>query len=116
MKFLVDAQLPRNVCKWLSELGHDASHTLDLPLKNKTPDIQIIDIAEREGRVVVTKDHDFVQSYLIFGKPKLLLISTGNISNLELEKIFKSNLQMITNTFEQHGYAELTSQLLIVHN
>jgi len=33
MKFLVHAQLPRKVCSWLSDLGHEAKHTLDLPLK-----------------------------------------------------------------------------------
>jgi predicted nuclease of predicted toxin-antitoxin system len=31
MKFLVDAQLPRRFCGWLTEAGHDALHTLDLP-------------------------------------------------------------------------------------
>ena len=45
MKFLVDAQLPRKVCSWLSDLGHEAKHTLDLPLKNKTTDHQITEIA-----------------------------------------------------------------------
>jgi predicted nuclease of predicted toxin-antitoxin system len=60
MKFLVDAQLPRSLASWLSSMGHDASHTLDLPLQNKTSDQQIVEIAEREGRVVITKDHDFV--------------------------------------------------------
>ena len=33
MKFLVDAQLPRKVCSWLSGFGHEAKHTLDLLLK-----------------------------------------------------------------------------------
>jgi predicted nuclease of predicted toxin-antitoxin system len=33
MKFMVDAQLPRKFVIWLSEAGHDALHTLDLPKK-----------------------------------------------------------------------------------
>jgi predicted nuclease of predicted toxin-antitoxin system len=38
-------------------------------------------MAMREGRVVVTKDTDFVTSFLLRGvPPKLPLISTGNIS------------------------------------
>jgi len=116
MKFLVDAQLPRSLASWLNSMGHDASHTLDLPLQNKTSDQQIVEIAEREGRVVITKDHDFVQSFLILGQPKLLLVSTGNISNLELKNIFHSNLGIISKAFEHHGFVELTNQMLVVHD
>ena len=65
MKFLVDAQLPRRLCYWLLERGHDAVHTLDLELGNRTPDLEIIRIADRDGRIVVTKDDDFVQSFLL---------------------------------------------------
>jgi len=42
MKFLVDAQLPRRMALWLSESGHDAKHTLDLPAGNRTPDAEVI--------------------------------------------------------------------------
>jgi len=38
MKFLVDAQLPRRLAYRLQDAGHDAVHTLDLPLANRTPD------------------------------------------------------------------------------
>jgi hypothetical protein len=33
MKFLVDAHLPKRLAAQLSATGHDAIHTLDLPLK-----------------------------------------------------------------------------------
>jgi len=33
-----------------------------------------------------------VQSFLIAGEPALLLISTGNISNADLEKVLRANL------------------------
>lgn len=60
MKFLVDAQLPRRLSRWLQELGHDARHTLDLPLGNCTPDAEVVRIADVEARIVITKDADFV--------------------------------------------------------
>ncbi len=69
----------------MTEAGHDALHTLDLPLKNRIPDIEIIALAMLDGRVIVSKDDDFVQAFLITGKPPLLLISTGNITNAGLE-------------------------------
>ena len=34
MKFIVDAQLPKSLARFLSERGFDAIHTLDLPRKN----------------------------------------------------------------------------------
>jgi predicted nuclease of predicted toxin-antitoxin system len=43
-------------------------------------------ISIQEERIVVTKDTDFFDSFLIRQQPyKLLLVSTGNITNAELE-------------------------------
>src|SRR5437868_6847154 len=69
MNFLVDAQLPRRMTAWLAAAGCDAIHTLDLPDANRTTDEQINDVADREQRVVVTKDADFVDSHLLRGRP-----------------------------------------------
>lgn len=60
MKFLIDAQLPRRFCSWLAAAGHDATHTLDLPQRNRTTDSEILDLAEQENRIVVTKDDDSI--------------------------------------------------------
>jgi predicted nuclease of predicted toxin-antitoxin system len=84
VNFLVDAHLPRRMTAWLSAAGCDAVHTFDLPDKNRTTDQELLDLADREQRVIVTKDSDFVDSHILNGRPaKLLLISTGNISNRE---------------------------------
>lgn len=115
MKFLVDAQLPRRFASWLNEAGHDALHTLDLPKKNKTTDDELIARAMRDGRIVITKDTDFVQSYLLTGKPPLLLISTGNICNAELEKIMRANLSGIETAFASGKFVEITREALVVH-
>jgi predicted nuclease of predicted toxin-antitoxin system len=80
MKFLVDAQLPRRLTKWLAGQGCDALHTLDQPLANASTDDEVTDFADRDGRVVVTKDSDFVQSHILRSRPqRLWLISTGNM-------------------------------------
>jgi predicted nuclease of predicted toxin-antitoxin system len=64
MKFIVDAQLPRRLAKFLQSLGYDAIHTLDLPQQNATPDSSINGISIAEERIVITKDADFVDSFL----------------------------------------------------
>lgn len=70
MKFMVDAQLPRRLSNWLREQGYDARHTLDLPEGNRIEDAQVVRIADQEGRIVATKDDDFVRSHLLRGEPK----------------------------------------------
>ncbi len=115
MKFLVDAQLSRRFASWLNEAGHDALHTLDFPKKNHTPDNELIARAMQDERIVVSKDADFVQSFLITGEPPLLLISTGNISNAELEKILRANLSAIEAAFATCRFVEITREALVVH-
>jgi predicted nuclease of predicted toxin-antitoxin system len=74
MKFLVDAQLPRVLARKLAAAGHDVVHTWDLPLGNRTPDETIADLAASEGRVVVTKDRDFVTTFTLQRSPPKLLL------------------------------------------
>ena len=117
MKFLVDAQLPRRLVRRLTAAGHEALHTLDLLLGNRTTDAAINKLSEREGYVVVTKDSDFVNSFLLSRRPyKLLLISTGNISNAELEVLFMSNLERIAEGFDTLDFIELDRKALIFHS
>lgn len=116
MNFLIDAQLPRRLTHWLHEAGHDGVHTLDLPLGNRTPDSVVNEISLRERRVVVTKDEDFVDSFLIYRRPyKLLLVSTGNIRNAELELLFHQNIEHIVESFDKYDFVEVDRTALIFH-
>ena len=115
MKFLVDAQLPRRTTTWLTVAGCEASHTLDLPDGNRTTDEQMNELAHSEQRVVVTKDADFVDSHLLRGRPsKLLLISTGNISNRELEALLVPLLPDIVREFQSHSFLEMGRTGLVI--
>ena len=115
MKFLVDAQLPLQLAQWLGLAGYDVRHTLDLPNGNRTTDREIVEVAMRDDRIVITKDSDFVQSFLLSGQPRLLLISTGNISNADLERLMGGNLPAIERAFSAHKYVELGRTSLLVH-
>jgi predicted nuclease of predicted toxin-antitoxin system len=82
MKFLIDAQLPRRLAHQLEVAGFETTHTLDLPQGNRTTDQSLITLSLKEQYVIVTKDSDFVESFLLKREPwKLLLVSTGNIGN-----------------------------------
>lgn len=115
MKFLVDAQLPRRMCSWLADGGHDALHTLDLPAGNRTPDEVLIEQADLDGRVLVTKDDDFVQSRLVRGRPRLLwLIATGNVDNRALEAMVRNPMPQVERAFGSGGFVELGRDRLTI--
>ncbi len=117
MKFLVDAQLPKEISLYLRSENFDSIHTLDLPLKNSTTDEEINRISLEERRIVITKDTDFISSIKFFQRPyKLLLITTGNISNRRLKEIFVKQLNELVNLFNTHSFIELTKESVIIHD
>ncbi len=116
MKFLIDAQLPRRLKYRFEERGLDTIHTLDLPLKNRTPDSVLEEISTSEQRVLITKDEDFVNSFTVYGRPyKLLLVSTGNITNTELEKLFLENIDILVQAFNQYDFIEIDREHITYH-
>lgn len=89
MKFLIDAQLPGTLKKLFLDNGHDCVHTLDLPKRNETPDNLINEISISEERIVITKDGDFLDSFIIKKQPyKLVLVKLGNCSKKNLLEFF----------------------------
>jgi len=116
VRFLLDAQLPRALGLALRKAGHEALHTLDLPEGNRTSDQAIALLADKEGHIVVSKDADFVISLLIKGSPnRLLQISTGNITNAELEALLFGNISAIERSFQSGTHVEINRTTLIVH-
>jgi predicted nuclease of predicted toxin-antitoxin system len=116
MKFLVDAQLPVRLARLLQDAGYDTLHTRDLSSRNATPDVDINRVSIEQQRIVVTKDSDFVNSFLTIQEPyKLLTITTGNISNTDLLTLVAANLLTLVELFEQHSYLELSREEIIVH-
>lgn len=115
-RFLVDAQLPRRLTRTLREAGFDALHTLDLPRRNTTPDSELNALSVAERRVLITKDADFVGSFIVQKRPyKLLLVSTGNIDNRTLEALFAKNLTYLAELFQEYDYVELSREVLTIH-
>ncbi len=98
MKFLIDAQLPKKLVSVFQNLEQEAIHTLDLPNKNATQDEEINQLSCQYQDIIVTKDKDFLNSFILHQKPyKLLLITTGNIKNSDLICLFSHNLVSLYN-------------------
>lgn len=116
MKFLVDAQLPGRLASFLADAGHDAIHTTQLPAGNRTTDGAIAELADRDDRVVVTKDRDFRDGHLLGGSPRrLLVVATGNITNSALLALFTGHLAEIVAAFDEVDFVELRPAALVLH-
>ena len=116
MRFLVDAQLPRRLARYLTSAGHDAVHTSDLPAGNRTDDRTIIELADAQHRIVVSKDRDFRDSHAVSGAPqRLLIVATGNITNTALLALFERHLGTIEAAFAETALVELRAETMVVH-
>lgn len=117
MNFLVDAQLPKSLSSLLVTIGHDNRHTLDLPEKNLTQDNFLLQVAKNEDRVIITKDLDFLESQLVRGEPrKLILVKTGNVKNQVLLTILERNIELIVHLLENCDLLEIWRDEIIQHN
>jgi predicted nuclease of predicted toxin-antitoxin system len=83
MRFLVDAQLPLALARWIASHGHDAQHVADLGLEG-AKDRVIWDKAASLDAVIVTKDDDFLQLSRSGTGPAVVWVTTGNTSKREL--------------------------------
>jgi len=81
-----------------------------------TPNIRSTCLLVIGRQIIVTKDADFVQSFLVTGRPsRLLLISTGNIANSELERLMRAHFGRIVQASTQHRFVELGRDALVIH-
>ena len=65
----------------------------------------------------MTKDSDFVDTFILHRKTwKLLLVSTGNIRNPELEALLLANVEKITKGFGIFDFIEVNRTNVIFHS
>jgi predicted nuclease of predicted toxin-antitoxin system len=78
--FLVDAQLPPVLAEWVATGTHKATHGLE-----RAKDETIWGHARDENAVLMTKDEDFADHWLLSDRPvPLIWIRKGNCSNRAL--------------------------------
>ena len=84
MNFLVDAQLPPGLARWISAQGHRGVHIFELGFHTAVDPV-IWQRAEADDAIIVTKDEDFVDRWLLSDKPaRLVWVRKGNCSNQAL--------------------------------
>jgi predicted nuclease of predicted toxin-antitoxin system len=101
VRFLVDAQLPPALARWLTGAGHTAQHVADVALAAAN-DEPIWRHAAATGAVIVTKDEDFAARRVYRkGPPPVVWIRIGNSSNRALLAWFAPLLPAIVARLEK---------------
>lgn len=89
MRFLVDAQLPPALARWLVSQGHEAEHVMDCGLLD-APDEAIWAYALERGAAVLTKDEDFaLRRTLNPDGPAIVWLRVGNTRKAALLRWFE---------------------------
>ena len=100
MSFLVDAQWPPALARFLEAEGHEAAHVFDLDMA-KSCDRDIWRYAGDKGAVIISKDEDFVTlSTLEPDGPPLVWIRIGNTTKRELLARLNPHLRNIIEALE----------------
>jgi predicted nuclease of predicted toxin-antitoxin system len=78
MRFLIDAQLPTALARWIESQGQTARHVADLQMADAS-DRAIWQQARETGAVIISKDADFVTlATLDMEGPPVVWIRLGN--------------------------------------
>ena len=101
MRFLVDAQLPPALARWLAAQGHEAEHISDCGLGGAA-DTAIWNYAAGVNAVIVTKDEDFAQrKALDRSGPVTVWIRLPNTRRRELLVRFETVLPRLLQALER---------------
>lgn len=115
MKFLVDEQLPGRLVHWLIKKGFDAVHATSLATGLRIPDWEIAQTSMLEERIVISKDIDFFNRFVLRREPyKLIYLTTGNISNNALIQLFEGNWPILSSLLHTCDVVEMSYDGLLI--
>jgi predicted nuclease of predicted toxin-antitoxin system len=101
MHFLIDAQLPPAMARWLASFGFEAVHVADLGMQAAT-DEAIWTLALRESAAIITKDEDFAQrAVLDLAGPPIIWIRLPNSRTYRLLGWFEGSLPDILEALQR---------------
>jgi predicted nuclease of predicted toxin-antitoxin system len=95
MRFLVDAQPPPSLARWLASCGHPTEHVAERDLA-AAKDRAVWDYAMATNAAIITKDEDFaLRRALVSRGPPIVWIRVGNTRKQALLVWFDARLPEI---------------------
>ena len=101
MRFLVDAQLPPALARWLAAKGHEAEHVADRGMQAASDDA-IWGYALAAFSAIITKDEDFAQRKVLADNgPAVVWIRLPNTRSRDLLAWFEKALPDVLAALER---------------
>ena len=112
MRLLVDENLSLRVVRTLQQAGHDVLHVTEAGLGN-TDDVEILNAAADESRIVVTADTDFGGLLAARGtsSPSVVMLrSSDHLTPEEQAQLVDTALGRVGDDLEQGAIASVTPE------
>ncbi len=100
LRFLLDEMLPTKLLRTLQARGHDV-----VKAEPSTPDVRLAERAKREGRILITSDHDFTNRLQY--PPSEFTILHIRIHPPEKDVVIDAVLKLLDSTPELRGWVIL---------
>jgi len=115
IRLLLDQGLPRTTASHLKGQGWDVLHVGDIGL-SKAKDLELIDYAKENGRIIVTLDSDF-HAYLAVNNaeaPSVIRIRREGLKALEIAKLIISIWPKIDLAIQRGAMVTVTEESIRV--
>ena len=94
---MCDVNIAIRISKFLIKQGASSIHVNQLTQKWNTSDATIRALADAKGLVVISKDADFRESFLLRGTPKKLLhVCLGNAATGDIIELLRTNWAVLS--------------------
>ncbi len=111
MKFICDINIDKRISRKLAQAGHESVHASDL-FPDRTSDLKISEWADAHETIVITRDKDFENSWVISHHPKkVILLSSYESKQENLLKaivVFLPALEVYTKRFGECFFFKYT--------
>ena len=112
MKFIIDENLTPEIAVLFREYGLNAYHVNEMKSHNKQRviDDQLRRLSIQKGYVIVTKDDDFVSSFVSRKVPEKMVFIFGLDKKGSLLSRMKEVILQLSSLIETHDFIEINEQ------
>ena len=112
MRFLLDQNVSPQLVVELAAFGHDAVHVRELGM-SRSLDVEILELAHREGRVIVSSDTDFGELLARTNTPLpsvVLLRRQGERRAAQIAALLEANLEAVADDLDAGAIVVLEAE------
>ena len=117
IRLLLDQGLPRSTVRHLEDQGIDVCHVADID-RSRATDLEIIEFARDQGRLIVTLDADFHRLLAISGasSPSVIRIRREGLRGPDVAALVHQVLDQVGSQLERGAMVTVTERNVRMHH